>query len=141
MDGGCNTGVHLTWPYGSDNSDLDLDDFSPSGGSSADVTRQTVSWTCKESLNQLAGECDPPHASTSPVAVPVPRNRHCHPPQRTRQESLSSVGSWQIISTTGSLRESSATSSSAGLSSAGSSSAAAALAKGSSNSVSSNVSV
>ncbi|KAK8741681.1 hypothetical protein OTU49_002339 [Cherax quadricarinatus] len=44
---------------------------------------------------------DPPHASTSPMAVPVPRGR---PAPRTRQESVSSVGSWQLISGTGSLR-------------------------------------
>ncbi|XP_042235704.1 myotubularin-related protein 14-like isoform X2 [Homarus americanus] len=44
---------------------------------------------------------EPPHASTSPMAVPVPRGR---PAPRTRQESVSSVGSWQLISGTGSLR-------------------------------------
>ena len=38
---------------------------------------------------------------TSPMAVPVPRG---HPVSRQRQESVSSVGSWQIISGTGSLR-------------------------------------
>lgn len=47
------------------------------------------------------GSQEPPHASTSPMAVPVPRGR---PAPRTRQESVSSVGSWQIISGTGSLR-------------------------------------
>lgn len=38
---------------------------------------------------------------TSPMAVPVPRGQ---PIPRQRQESVSSVGSWQIISGTGSLR-------------------------------------
>ncbi|XP_047489432.1 myotubularin-related protein 14-like [Penaeus chinensis] len=46
------------------------------------------------------GRQEPPHASTSPMAVPVPRR----PAPRPRQESVSSVGSWQIISGTGSLR-------------------------------------
>ncbi|XP_045596587.1 phosphatidylinositol-3,5-bisphosphate 3-phosphatase MTMR14 isoform X2 [Procambarus clarkii] len=44
---------------------------------------------------------EPPRASTSPMAVPVPRGR---PAPRTRQESVSSIGSWQLISGTGSLR-------------------------------------
>ncbi|CAL4158458.1 unnamed protein product, partial [Meganyctiphanes norvegica] len=45
-----------------------------------------------------------PHATTSPMAVPVPRGRNAC--TRTRNESVSSVGSWQIISGTGSLRSS-----------------------------------
>lgn len=44
------------------------------------------------------------HATTSPMAVPVPRGRNTV--TRTRNESVSSVGSWQIISGTGSLRSS-----------------------------------
>lgn len=203
-DGGVGSGgagAHLTWPYGSDTSDLDLDDFSPGlsrassassakgmgglggrvgevevregregrhghpapnsssvggvGLSSADITRQSVTWTrgrnthSDSSSESTGGVTDspagltdtpptteePPRASTSPVAVPVPRNRHA-PAARCRQESLSSVGSWQIISTTGSLRGS------PGASSAGSAAAAAAAASHSSvTSRSSSVSV
>lgn len=140
--------AHLTWPYGSDTSDLDLDDFSPrlSRASSAsstkglsgrvrdmdvDVTRQTASWT-REPRNlsessessgltdeNKTGADEFTRASTSPVAVPVPRSRMNQPSQRIRNESLSSVGSWQIITTTGSLKGSSGLSAGSSVSTGG----------------------
>lgn len=87
-----------------------------SNGSLSDDNRLHVSRKSRNGLSESSGESsvgvgfdpllwgacpqDAPHLSTSPMAVPVPRGR---PACRTRQESVSSVGSWQMVSNSGSL--------------------------------------